>query len=181
VTAPTCVQVCPSGELEPVNVLPLRTIFTHHGAAVLVSLVSEVVPLLLARTCQVVVLSGAMLMSTFLLPASSESRNITPALARALVFCTDVTRATICPSPVSCLVDVVELVGVAEDVGPAGADGVRPAAERIRAGQRRPADVGALAEGVLLQRRRDRDARVPCTDPMVARTVSVGVPLAGAV
>jgi hypothetical protein len=54
---PTCVHELPSAEQKPVNVLPLRVIFTHTGAvplphAVLGGTVDVVEPPADERTCQ---------------------------------------------------------------------------------------------------------------------------------
>ncbi len=57
VVVPTCVHELPSGEQNPVNVLPLRVILTHTGAvplphAVVGGTADVVEPPAAERTCQ---------------------------------------------------------------------------------------------------------------------------------
>ena len=97
----TVVQVMPSVEREPLNVFPERTSLSQYGAGVPVTVLRMLVPPPVeVRFCMLVVLSGRRTRSTCRLLAFKVSRNITPALAAVLVFCSDATRTMICPSPV---------------------------------------------------------------------------------
>ena len=75
--------------------------------------------------------------------AAVEARNITPAFARGLVYCTEVTWATMEPLPLSETSAKLKLSEVAPDVRAAAFDGVDAAARRVlqRSGLLRRADV----------------------------------------
>src|SRR5688572_12270778 len=95
------VQFMPSAERCAVNVFPLRISLSQTGAVTpVVAGGPLVVPLVALRPWMTMPLLGVMLMVTCLEPAARVSRNITPALAPACVFCTPATRAMIVPLPV---------------------------------------------------------------------------------
>ena len=107
---PNCVQVLPSGEIEPVKLLPLRSTLTQYGAAIAGAGLSSLVeaPLAVKRRWKLAPLPalvppGVMGMKAWVEPVSTLWRIITPALAQTLVLTMLSTRATIEPSPVSCL------------------------------------------------------------------------------
>src|SRR6185369_14753119 len=95
---PTCVQVEPSADVKPVNVLPERTRRTQIGAT------PELLVLLVVRPSWVRVwnttpLDGVTRTATLAEPAERSCRIITPPFAEACVFSRLATRATISTSP----------------------------------------------------------------------------------
>src|SRR6266536_6276783 len=100
---PTVVQVEPSEEVNPVNVLPDRLTRTHLGGVALApDMLAEVPPVEL-RNWKAVAPPAESSMCACLEPPVRVSRIMTPALAQTFVFSMPVTRARISPSPDSFL------------------------------------------------------------------------------
>src|SRR5438552_7656657 len=98
---PIVVHVLPFADTAPVTVPPLRVSFSHCGDAWLLPAMKSVVPPVVDRIMNSMLPSGRASRITCAEPAAVVSRSITPPLAKVLVFCTRVTRATIWPSPLS--------------------------------------------------------------------------------
>src|SRR5689334_18335653 len=101
VDEPTSVHVVPLGDRYAVKVVPLRTSFTQYGATGPETLVLVLLPPVLDRRMKLTPLEGVTNTPACFAFAASESRNITPALARPFVLVIPSTRAMIVPSPVS--------------------------------------------------------------------------------
>jgi hypothetical protein len=101
VAAPTVVHVLPSADMNPVTVPPLRVSFSHCGDAWLPPPMYVVAPPVADRVMNSRLPFGRASRMTCADPDAVVSRSMTPALANVLVFCRPVTRATICPSPLS--------------------------------------------------------------------------------
>src|SRR5579859_4980988 len=91
---PTCVQVTPSAEENPVNVLPERTSRTQYGATgpAICASCTALVPVPL-RYCMFTPWPGVTKTCTKLELAAVVSRIITPDFAHRFVFCWLATRA----------------------------------------------------------------------------------------
>ena len=101
VVLPTALQVVPSAEVEPMTVLPVRASFSQAGNGRDAPAMKLVAPPVVDRVMNSTLPSGRTSRTTLTEPAASVSRSITPTFAYALVFCSAVTRATICPSPLN--------------------------------------------------------------------------------
>src|SRR5262245_55556348 len=97
---PIVVQVAPSGDVEPVNFLPLRTTRTQSGAIPLLN-VCELVPPVLVRRRNSTPLDALTIIIACLDPAVKLSRIMTPAFAHGLLFPTSITLALISQGPLA--------------------------------------------------------------------------------
>ena len=98
VVEPTGVHVEPSADIDPVTVVPLRVSFSHTGAAWTAPASQLVLPPLVERVMNSMSPVGRRSSTTCCELAATDVRNMTPAFANELVFCTLTTRATIEPS-----------------------------------------------------------------------------------
>ena len=102
VMLPTSVQVDPSADHEPVNRVPARTTLIHAGAAWVVGPATTTPdPPTFCRYCHAMPLAAETTIAACLALSAVDSRITTPALAQSPVFSTEVTRATMEPSPTS--------------------------------------------------------------------------------
>src|SRR5581483_3064489 len=101
VSMPTSDHAAPSGELYAKKSEPLRTSRTQYGAATAGPDVCVLSPPVATRRWNATPFPDVTATSACRDPGVSVSRIMTPALAHGSVLCTPVTRATICPSPVS--------------------------------------------------------------------------------
>ena len=102
VVLPSCVQVVPFTEYDPVNVFPLRTSLTQYGAVGPAALLLDVAPPVAERYCHVTPLVGVRPMNASAEFAFSVERIITPAFDQALMWSSsDATRAMMVQLPVT--------------------------------------------------------------------------------
>ena len=101
VSLPTSAHVAPSADSNAVIVLPLRVSFTQRGAVESVPAVLTLVLPSASRRWNARPLAPDTSMKACAEPAVSDPRNITPAFVQLATFCTEATRATIDPSPLS--------------------------------------------------------------------------------
>src|SRR5579871_2422504 len=78
---PTCDQLVPSGDTNPVNRLPARVSLTQYGAPTAGPEALSLLPFEAVRYWKVAPFVQEIAMSAFLEPAARLSRNITPPLA----------------------------------------------------------------------------------------------------
>src|SRR5947208_8895059 len=95
---PTCVQLDPSDDTKPVNVLPDRVTRIHRGAVAAGPAVLDDEPPVDVRRWKAVAPPAESTMLACFEPAVSVSRIMTPALAQVLVLSIEATRALISPS-----------------------------------------------------------------------------------
>jgi len=84
-----------------VIVLPARTIFTQYGAAIPDPAIFAAAPPLLARYWNADPLAADTIMNAYAESAASDPRIITPAFDQLFTLATELTCATIWPSPLS--------------------------------------------------------------------------------
>src|SRR5262249_17226088 len=92
----TCRQAAPSVDTEPITVVPLRDNFNHAGSVVAVLVTLVVAAPFAGRVLNSMPPPGVTSRRTCAASAAADLPGVRPALARALVFCTDVTRTTTC-------------------------------------------------------------------------------------
>src|SRR6516162_2153585 len=95
---PTCVQLRPSTEIDPVRTLPVRTSRNQAGSAIVGPAVVLVLPAGLDRHWNAEAPLGKMVIRAFIEPGSIVSRTIAPAWVALPAMVRLSTRAMIVPS-----------------------------------------------------------------------------------
>jgi hypothetical protein len=103
VSLATSVHAVPSTDWYAETALPTRSSLTQYGAVAAVPALLELWPPVMVRRWKASPLPAETSMKPCADPGCSVSRIITPAFTQAAVPCSPETRASMRPSPVSCL------------------------------------------------------------------------------